>query len=110
MKGLIYPLVGLVVITVTAVVVTGLIIRINRYREHRAIARARWEMFTDTTDGFTAQIGIRCVARWGRQERVLVRDTHPVTVDLDNTVAVFDAQNTARMRADTVNALLGGEK
>lgn len=108
MKGLVYPLVGLVICGLLAILIIGLAIRVSDWRERRAIRRARWRAFGDVEDGGTVVVyGIKLVARWGRNTKTLRVDRCMERVPIEDLVARAEARGRAELRADDYNSVQG---
>lgn len=106
MKGLIYPLLAIVALSIVVLATAAVVAGIKSAREQRAIRHAKWEAYDDILgeDG-KVRIGVRLAARWGRHLKVLRWDKKTETVDIDDTLAHIEAHTRAVLRAESYNSL-----
>lgn len=100
MRGLIYPLTGLLVLAVFMGICYVAVFLAGAWHERRAIRNARWEQYSEVLDDGLIEVGVRRVARWGRHERILKRVTPVKVRDDERSEAEFQAE----MRAASYNA------
>ncbi len=105
MRGLIYPLVGLLVVLVVVAVVLSVAAAMAKKRRKHAIRKARWEAHTSIVGDGMATVGVRRVARWGRHFEVVLRSEEIATVHVDSD-DLLEAQGQAVMRAGSYNSIL----
>jgi hypothetical protein len=103
MRALFYPVVGLAAIAAILILVTITVAAINKWREDRAIAAAKWEPYATPANGGHMEIGVHLIARWGRNHKVLQRDNTPAIIPGDNLPEILDAHGRAIQRAETAN-------
>lgn len=105
MKGLIYPLVGVLVLVSLIIIGWYVFFVFYRIRDRRAVRSARWETFTTPCGDGTVKVGVRLVARHGHHEETIWSETvsENVRPDLGST-ELATAQEEAELRAFTYNS------
>lgn len=108
MRGLLYPLLGLLAVAVILTLGYLTARAIRELRRRSAKRCARWETHLSPGGDGTVSVAVRRVARWGNQEEVLgVEEIARVRVDDPTSPDLLDAQAQAELRAVSYNAWAG---
>lgn len=111
MKGLIYPLLGLIVIVSITLLVWYTVTATRARREKQAIRSAKWESYAAPGADGTIEVGIHRVARWGRHHVKVIQGPERMARVAGSDLLsdeLIDAQSRAELRAGSLNSVSTG--
>jgi hypothetical protein len=109
MKGMLY--VGVAFCAMLLIIFLGLlvVIMIEDIRRRKAIANAKWSVYSEIKSNGDVEVGVERVARWGSSRKELARHRLS-TVAMTEINDMNDQLAEANVRAAQYNALLQGGK